>query len=341
MAAAAPSPAPRRCPPAFLRDIGRWRSKSMASMTIAACSTRAVTAPCSMRSAGRHSARSQVPGPRSTRIEGGACRRPVPSCGSCRARPRLSGACAGEIAALAPEPGEETRLAEERAAMQAGAKAGESLTGLDELLGGSDGALAQLRLAARRIERGAADHPLLAEALAALDRARDRGERSGGQDRPRGRGPGVRPGPAGGGRGAAVRHSRAGPQASRRTRRTGCAWRGNAGKLAAIEAGGERIAELDSELGEARAALSDAAARCSLRREAASGGQARRGGRGRACTAQAGRRALPHRASPQAEPGPAGIDRVEFEVSTNPGAPFGPLTQDRQRAANCRASSSR
>jgi DNA repair protein RecN (Recombination protein N) len=29
----------------------------------------------------------------------------------------------------------------------------------------------------------------------------------------------------------------------------------------------------------------------------------------------------------EAEPGPAGVDRVEFEVSTNPGAPFGPLTR--------------
>src|SRR4030095_16406805 len=27
------------------------------------------------------------------------------------------------------------------------------------------------------------------------------------------------------------------------------------------------------------------------------------------------------------EPGPGGTDRVEFEVSTNPGAPFGPLTK--------------
>jgi DNA repair protein RecN (Recombination protein N) len=27
------------------------------------------------------------------------------------------------------------------------------------------------------------------------------------------------------------------------------------------------------------------------------------------------------------EPGPGGIDRVEYEVSTNPGAPFGPLTK--------------
>ncbi len=78
---------------------------------------------------------------------------------------------AEEIEALNPTPGEETRLAEERAAMQAGAKAGESLTGLDELLGGSEGALANLRLAARRIERSAAEHPLLAEALASLDRA--------------------------------------------------------------------------------------------------------------------------------------------------------------------------
>src|SRR4051812_18101227 len=76
-----------------------------------------------------------------------------------------------EIAGIAPEEGEETRLAEERATMQAGVKAGESLTGLDELLSGSEGALALLRQAARRIERGAADHPLLAEALASLDRA--------------------------------------------------------------------------------------------------------------------------------------------------------------------------
>src|SRR3982751_1967064 len=87
-----------------------------------------------------------------------------------RDREWLSHASA-EIEALSPEEGEETRLAEERSAMKAALKAAESLTGLDELLGGSEGALAQLRQAARRIERGAADHPLLAEALSALDRA--------------------------------------------------------------------------------------------------------------------------------------------------------------------------
>jgi DNA repair protein RecN (Recombination protein N) len=34
-----------------------------------------------------------------------------------------------------------------------------------------------------------------------------------------------------------------------------------------------------------------------------------------------------HTALVDADPGPAGIDRIEFEVSTNPGAPFGPLTK--------------
>ena len=37
-------------------------------------------------------------------------------------------------------------------------------------------------------------------------------------------------------------------------------------------------------------------------------------------------RQIPH-AIADAEPGPGGTDRVEFEVSTNPGAPFGPLTR--------------
>ena len=66
-----------------------------------------------------------------------------------------------EIAKLAPQPGEETDLSDQRTTMQAGARVGESLIGIDELLGGSDGALAQLRGAARKIERGATDHPLL------------------------------------------------------------------------------------------------------------------------------------------------------------------------------------
>ena len=105
-----------------------------------------------------------------TRIEGELAHARAEVAAADRDRDYLGHAC-GEIEALSPEEGEETRLAEERTAMQAGLKAGESLTGLDELLCGSEGALALLRQAARRIERGAADHPLLAEALASLDRA--------------------------------------------------------------------------------------------------------------------------------------------------------------------------
>jgi len=105
-----------------------------------------------------------------SRIDTDLARARAESAAAERDREYLEHGCQ-EIERLAPEAGEETHLAEERAAMQAGLKAGESLAGLDDLLGGSDGALAALRQAARRIERGVADHPLLGEALAALDRA--------------------------------------------------------------------------------------------------------------------------------------------------------------------------
>jgi DNA repair protein RecN (Recombination protein N) len=230
---------------------------------------------------------------------------------------------AGEISAMAPEAGEETRLAEERAAMQAGAKAGEALTGIDELLGGSDGALAQLRAAARRIERGAADHPLLAEALASLDRALIEGSEA--EDRIARAAEALAFDPA---RLEAVEarlFDIRGLARKHRVEPDALAALGEelTGKLALIEAGGERIYALKGELTEAKARY-DAAAQMlrKARQEAAE----------RLDAAVAGE--LPplkldsarfRTALSDAEPGPAGIDRVEFEVSTNPGAPFGPL----------------
>jgi DNA repair protein RecN (Recombination protein N) len=197
---------------------------------------------------------------------------------------------ANEIAALAPLPGEESELAEARAAMQAGAKAGESLTGLDELLSGSDGALAQLRAAARRIERGAPDHPLLAEALASLDRAVI--ETSEAEDKIARAADALAFDPARlesaearlfDIRGLARKH-RVEPDA-----------------LAAL------AEELSAKRSEAAARLDQAVAGelAPLKLDAA-----------RLRTAIA-----------SGEPGPAGVDRVEFEVSTNPGAPFGALTR--------------
>jgi len=76
-----------------------------------------------------------------------------------------------ELSALEPQAGEEARLAGARADMQKGEKLSADLTELRRLWEGSDSPLASLRVAARRLDRIAEQHPLLAEALAALDRA--------------------------------------------------------------------------------------------------------------------------------------------------------------------------
>jgi DNA repair protein RecN (Recombination protein N) len=230
-----------------------------------------------------------------------------------------------EIERLAPEEGEETQLAEQRAAMQAGLKAGETLTGLDELLGGSEGALALLRQAARRIERGAADHELLAEALASLDRAvieaseaEDKIARAADSmafdpdrlERVEARLFDIR---------ALARKHRVEPDA---LASLGAEMRE---QLAAIHAGGEHIAELDHELVAAREAYAAAADVLSEQRRAAAA---------RLDEAVADElyplkleTARFRTNITAAEAGPSGTDRVEFEVSTNPGAPFGPLTK--------------
>ena len=230
-----------------------------------------------------------------------------------------------EIEALAPEEGEETRLAEERAAMQAGLKAGESLTGLDELLGGSEGALALLRQAARRIERGAADHPLLAEALAALDRSLI--EASEAEDKIARASDALAFDPARLEQAEARLFDIRGLARKHRVEADALAALGTQmrAQLAAIDAGGERIEELDRQLVAAREVYAATAQRLSkARREA-----------GARLDAAVADELVPLKldaarfrtAITAAEPGPSGTDRVEFEVSTNPGAPFGALTR--------------
>jgi len=230
-----------------------------------------------------------------------------------------------EIEALAPEEGEETRLADERAAMQAGLKAGESLQGLDELLGGADGAMSQLRQAARRIERGAADHPMLAEALSSLDRALI--ETSDAEDRIQRAADAMAFDPERLDsiearlfdiRGLARKHRVEADQLA------GLGQQMRA-QLADIDAGGERVAALEQELQQARGRFDDQARRLSaVRRTTAK----------KLDTAMTGElaplkldSARFRTAISEGEPGLHGVDRVEFEVSTNPGAPFGPLTK--------------
>ena len=177
----------------------------------------------------------------------------------------------GEIEALAPEAGEETRLAEERAMMQAGLKAGESLTGLDELLGGSDGALAQLRQAARRIERGPAEHPLLAEALSSLDRALI--EASEAEDRITRAADALAFDPDRLDQVEARLFDIRGLARKHRVEPDALAALGEdmRRQLAAIDAGDEHAAELDRQLVAARETYADAAARVSGQRRAAAG----------------------------------------------------------------------
>lgn len=76
-----------------------------------------------------------------------------------------------ELAVLQPEEDEEEGLAGARSDMQKGEKLAGDLEDLRHLWEGSDSALAGLRGAARRLDRIAGEHPLLAEALEALDRA--------------------------------------------------------------------------------------------------------------------------------------------------------------------------
>ncbi|HTO28713.1 MAG TPA: DNA repair protein RecN, partial [Devosia sp.] len=76
-----------------------------------------------------------------------------------------------ELVVLQPEAGEEEHLATARSTMQKGEKLAGDLEELRHVWDGSDSALASLRSAARRLDRIAQEHPLLTEALAALDRA--------------------------------------------------------------------------------------------------------------------------------------------------------------------------
>jgi DNA repair protein RecN (Recombination protein N) len=76
-----------------------------------------------------------------------------------------------ELTALEPQAGEEARLAGQRADMQKGERLSGDLEELRHLWEGSDSPLANLRVAARKLDRIADQHPLLTEALESLDRA--------------------------------------------------------------------------------------------------------------------------------------------------------------------------
>jgi DNA repair protein RecN (Recombination protein N) len=245
--------------------------------------------------------------------------------GAARDREYLEHAVA-ELAAFAPEEGEEAILAGERSDMQKGARLAEDLATVSALFDGSDGGLAQLRQAGRRLDRIAAEHPLLAEALAALDRAViEAGEA---EEKLAAVGEALSFDPARlesvetrlfDLRGLARKHQVPADdlallQAEMR------------GKLQRIDAGEEGLAALAADLSVKAEAYRVASQALTARRIAAA---ARLDAAVAAELAPLKLDAARFRTAveplDEAAWGAHGADRVEFEISTNPGAPFAPL----------------
>lgn len=234
--------------------------------------------------------------------------------------------CVAELTALSPQPGEEASLAAERAAMQQGEKIADDLEAVLAAFEGSESGPAQLRAAARRLDRLAGGHPLLAEALAALDRALiEAGEA---EDRL-----------AEAGRALEFDPARLEAAETRLfelraiARKHGCQPDALAdltgeltARLDAIDGGAGGLAAQEAEVAALAAAYTHAAGELSdTRRMAASRLDAAVAGELKPLKLDAARFQTAVERLPAERWGPDGMDRVEFLIATNPGAPFAPL----------------
>jgi DNA repair protein RecN (Recombination protein N) len=218
-----------------------------------------------------------------------------------------------ELTALEPAEGEEEQLAEARATMQKGEKLTDDLAALQVLWAGSDSALATLRGAARRLDRIAGEHPLLAEALAALDRAVIEAHDPAALDRIETRLFDLRA--------AARKHQCQVDDLPARMR----AMRG---ELDAIEGGEAQLAGLEVAARTARDAYcKQAEALSAVRHSAAQRLDAAVAGELAPLKLDAARVRTALTRLPEEQWGAAGIDRIEFLISTNPGADFAPLAK--------------
>lgn len=228
-----------------------------------------------------------------------------------------------ELATANAQPGEEAELALARAAMQKGARLADDLASIAALMANGTDSLAQ---AARRLDRIGGEHPLLAEALAALDRAL------------------VEAGEADTKLTDATHALDADPARLDQVEQRLFELRGLARKhkvepealpalaaslqarAAALVAGEDGLIRLDAVVAEARDRYGRAAAELRQARAAAA---ARLDAAVAAELAplklDAARFRTAFQALPPAEWGPEGQERVEFEIATNPGADFAPL----------------
>jgi len=233
-----------------------------------------------------------------------------------------------EISRFAPEDGEEATLAAERADMQKGARLSDDMIAVMSAFTGSDGGLASLRQAARRLDRIAPEHPLLADALAALDRAVIEGSEA--EEKLDKAAEALRHDPE---RLEAVETRLFDLRAlARKHRVTPDGLSGLLRELKArhdrIEAGSEGLAALEVQAAAKRRAYDEVAdALAAARRAAAKRLDAAVADELKPIKLDAARFRTVAETLPESQWGPAGKDRVEFEISTNPGAPFGPLAK--------------
>lgn len=240
----------------------------------------------------------------------------------------LTEAFVEELRALAPVVGEESELALARADMQKGEKLAGDLAALQAVWEGSDSPVAAMRVAARRLDRIAGEHELLAAALAALDRAViEAGEAEEALERA----------------GEALAHD---PMALERAetrlfelraaaRKHGCAVDDLPARLAGMEAdlaalaGGEAdLVGLERAAAEAGAAYRAAASALSVaRRAAAERLDAAVKGELAPLRLDAARFRTAVTGLPEDRWGSSGMDAVEFLIATNPGADFAPLAK--------------
>ncbi|MEG8038362.1 DNA repair protein RecN [Sphingomonas sp. LR60] len=233
-----------------------------------------------------------------------------------------------ELEALDAEPGEEETLAERRRTMQRAEKSAGELEAVTEHLEGSAGALSHLRQAARVLERIAEDHPALGEALAAIDRALIEG--------------GVAEEKL---RDAAVallydprqleddearlfelramaRKHRVQPDALAALATE------LRDRLVRLDAGEQGLADLEQAVARSRVAYDRAAEHLTaIRTDAATRLDAAVAGELAPLKLDAARFRTVVAPLPESDWSAAGRDRVEFEIATNPGAPFGPLAK--------------
>lgn len=233
-----------------------------------------------------------------------------------------------ELRRFAPQEGEEESLASERADMQKGERIAEDLRAVLEAFEGSESGLAKLRSAARKLDRVATEHPLLAEALTALDRAVI--EASEAEDKLIAATQALSFDPERLDaievrlfdlRGLARKHNVRPEELAQLTEEL-------AAKLDAIEAGGEGLAKLEAEVARHGEAYRKAASALSAqRKEAAKRLDAAVAGELAPLKLDAAKFQTAVEELPEDRWTATGMDRVEFLISTNPGAPFAPLAK--------------